>query len=114
MNSLNLTTTFLGLGLAVVILMLMRRDHLQARHGVFWVLVAAIAALLGAWPGLIDRLASLVGIAYPPALLLLGAVIVLLIKCLQSDIELTRNERLLRRLNQRLALYEADKNLPGD
>lgn len=108
MASLQATTTLLGVGLAVLILYLIRRDHLYLMHGLFWVLVAAAAAALGAWPGLIDRLARWAGISYPPALLLLLACMVLLIKALHADMVNTRIERDVRRLNQRLALFEAD------
>ena len=113
MATLQITTTLLGLGLAVVILLLVRRDHLYLLHGLFWVAVAGAAALLGAWPGLIDRLASVVGISYPPALLLLLAGVVLLVKALHTDMDNTRIERDVRRLNQRLALLEADLALAG-
>lgn len=109
MSSLHLTTALLGLGLAVVILWLLRRDHLHVIHGLFWLVVAALAALLGVWPGLIDQLARLAGIAYPPALLFLGAAIVLLVKALHADILNTRVEREVRRLNQRLALFELEQ-----
>ena len=108
MVSLQLTTALMGIGLAALILLLVRRDHLYLMHGLFWVMVAALAAVLGAWPGLIDRLASVAGISYPPALLLLLASIVLFIKALHSDMVNTRIERDVRRLNQRLALLEAD------
>ena len=113
MPSLQGTTALMGIGLAFVILHLIRKDHLYVMHGLFWVLVAAAAAVLGAWPGLIDKLAVLVGISYPPALLLLLASIVLLVKSLHSDMVNTRIERDVRRLNQRLALLEADLNLPA-
>ncbi|AVT15467.1 DUF2304 domain-containing protein [Paracidovorax avenae] len=108
MASLQATTALMGIGLAVLILYLIRRDHLYLMHGLFWVVVACAAAALGAWPGLIDRLARVLGINYPPALLLLLASIVLVIKALHSDIVNTRIERDVRRLNQRLALLEAD------
>lgn len=108
MASLQTTTTLLGIGLAALILYLIRRDHLYLMHGLFWVLVAAVAAVLGAWPGLIDRLARWTGFGYPPALLLLLACMVLLIKALHADMVNTRIERDVRRLNQRLALLEAD------
>ncbi|MDA8450831.1 DUF2304 domain-containing protein [Acidovorax sp. NCPPB 3859] len=108
MASLQATTALMGIGLAVLILYLIRRDHLYLMHGLFWVAVAFAAAVLGAWPGLIDRLARLLGISYPPALLLLLANIVLVIKALHSDMVNTRIERDVRRLNQRLALLEAD------
>ena len=106
--SLETTTTLLGVGLAVVILYLVRRDHLYLLHGLFWVVVAVFAAVLGAWPGMIDSLAKVAGISYPPALLLLLAVVLLLIKALHADMVNTRIERDVRRLNQRLALLEAE------
>ncbi|GKS90052.1 DUF2304 domain-containing protein [Acidovorax sp. SUPP2539] len=108
MASLQATTALMGIGLAVLILYLIRRDHLYLMHGLFWVVVAGAAALLGAWPGLIDRLAKLLGISYPPALLLLLASMVLLVKSLHTDMVNTRIERDVRRLNQRLALLQAD------
>ena len=107
MVTLQLTTALLGVGLAAVILLLVRRDHLYLLHGLFWISVAVAAALLGAWPGLIDRLARVAGITYPPALLLLLATLVLFIKALHGDLVNTRIERDVRRLNQRLAMLEA-------
>ena len=108
MASLQITTSLMGIGLAVLILYLIRRDHLYLMHGLFWVVVAATAAGLGAWPGLIDRLAGWTGFSYPPALLLLLACMVLVVKALHADMVNTRIERDVRRLNQRMALLEAD------
>lgn len=108
MASLQATTALMGISLAVLILYLIRRDHLYLMHGLFWVGVAGAAALMGAWPGLIDRLAQLLGISYPPTLLLLLASMVLLVKALHTDMVNTRIERDVRRLNQRLALLQAD------
>ena len=108
MASLQLTTTLLGLGLSAVILFLLRRDHLHLSHGLFWIVVAGAAGVLGIWPGLIDFLAKVLGIAYSPALLLLGATIILLVKSLYTDIVNTRIERQVRRLNQRLAIFELE------
>lgn len=104
--NLSTTTGALGVGLALLIAFLVRRDHLHVSHGLFWLLAAAIAALLGLFPQLIDRTAVTLGIAYPPALLLLVASIVLLLKALHADMLNTRVERQVRRLNQRIALLE--------
>lgn len=106
MASMQMSTSLLGLGMAALIIYLVRRDQLYLMHGLLWSAVAAVAALLGAWPGLIDALASRLGFAYPPALLLLLACAVLLLKALHADILCTRLERDVRRLNQRLALLE--------
>ena len=107
MASMQMSTSFLGLALAVLIVYLVRRDHLYLMHGLLWAAVAGAVAVLGAWPGLIDAWARALGFAYPPALLLLLACIALLLKALHADMLSTRLERDVRRLNQRLALLEA-------
>lgn len=109
MATLQFTTLLLGIGLSAAILVLLRRDRLQLGTGLFWFGVAGLAAVLGLWPGSIDFVARVAGIAYSPAFLLLAAVIVLLVKALHADIVNTRIERQVRRLNQRLAIYELDR-----
>jgi hypothetical protein len=106
MTDFYFTTATLGVGLAVGILYLVRKDHLYLRDAIFWVLVALSALLLGLFPSLIDRLGSLAGIAYPPTLILTLVVVVLLIKALHADVVSTQTRRDLRRLNQKLALIE--------
>lgn len=106
MAHLQITTSLLGIGLAVFILYLLRRDHLHLMHGLFWIGVAACAAILGLWPSVTDLFASAFGFAYPPALALLLGMLLLLIKALHTDIQSTQLKRELKRLNQRIAMIE--------
>lgn len=110
--SLHLFTASLGIGLALLILFLLRRDYMHTSHGLFWFAVAVTAGVLGAWPRLIDRAANFFGIAYSPTFLLLIAVITLTLKALHLDSENTRLERDLRRLNQRMAVLEGRIGAP--
>lgn len=109
---MQITTSLLGLGLAVLIFTLLRRDHLYVHHGLFWLAVAFASAVLGVWPQLIDVLAKWVGISYPPAALFLLVAIVLFIKALYADITHTQLERDVRRLNQRIAMLEIQQSTP--
>ena len=112
MKSYHLTVLVIAIGLAVGILYLVRRDHLYIRQGVFWIGVAIVSVLFGLWPYLIDSLSQFLGIAYAPTLLFLGAIIVLIMKALLGDIAMTKLRRDLRRLNQRIALLEANRPTP--
>ncbi len=114
MASLQITTAILGFSLAAAIILLLRRDHLYLIHGFFWFCLAGLVMLLGLWPGMIDRLAAMAGVGYPPALLFLGAAMVLIVKALHTDIINTRIERQVRRLNQRLALHEMSRLEAGN
>jgi hypothetical protein len=115
MKDYYLTVLVIGFGLAGVILYLVRRDHIYIRQGVFWIMVAVLSTLFGVWPTLIDVVGGALGVAYPPTLLLLVAIIVLVVKALLADIALTKVRRDLRRLNQRIALLEtAELRARGD
>lgn len=109
MKDYHLTVLVVGFGLAYAILYLVRRDHLYIRQGLFWILVALLSLGLAIWPTLIDTLGGALGIAYPPTLLFLVAIVVLVVKALLADITSTRLKRDMRRLNQRLAMLEAER-----
>ena len=113
MKSYQITVLVMAIGLAVGILYLVRRDHIYIRQGLFWIVVAVLSLALGAWPTAIDYVGETLGVAYPPTLLLLGAVIVIMLKGLLGDIALTRLRRDMRRLNQRIALLEAEPESRG-
>ncbi|MGE4554317.1 MAG: DUF2304 domain-containing protein [Desulfovibrionaceae bacterium] len=90
------------------ILVLLRRQRLNTMHSIWWFAVAGGSALIGLFPGLIDTMGALFGIHYPPVLLLVVAGCLLFVKILTMDIERTRQERQIRILSQRLALYERE------
>ena len=114
MKDYHLTVLVIGFGLAYAILYLVRRDHLYIRQGLFWILVAAFSLGFAIWPTLIDTLGGALGIAYPPTLLFLVAIVVLVVKSLLADIISTRLKRDIRRLNQRLAMLEAEHPIATD
>ena len=108
MKDYHYTVLVIGFALAFGILHLVRRDHIYIRQGLFWIVTAMVSLLFAMWPYLIDELGRLLGIAYPPTLFLLVAIIVLVLKALFADIALTKVRRDVRRLNQRIALMEAE------
>ena len=78
-----LVTGAIGLLVAIVIIVLMRKDRLHASHGLAWVAVAIGFALLGFTPGIIDFVAKALGVAYPPVLALTLAIAILVVKIYQ-------------------------------
>ncbi|MCQ4167160.1 DUF2304 domain-containing protein [Tahibacter harae] len=106
--SAQITAALIGLALAGSILYLVRRDHLHGPYALWWLVVAAATLVLGFVPRTIDWLAHLTGIAYPPVLPLIIGVSLILLRLLQLDIERSRQERQIRRLNQKLAILEEE------
>jgi len=104
--SYQLTSTILGFLIAAIILWLIRRDHLHSRHALWWLMAALMIFLLGRFPTTIDWLAQYFGVNYPPTLLFLFGLALILIKVLSIDIHQSQLERNQRRLAQRLAILE--------
>jgi len=107
MITYQLTSMAMGIALSAVILFLVRRDHLHGPYSLWWIGAAATVALLGLFPRLFDLMARELGISYPPILAVVLGFSLLLVKILTMDLERSRQERLIRRLTQRLAMLEA-------
>lgn len=103
-----LITGTIGIATAITIVVLIRKDHLHVRYGLWWTGAAVAFALLGLFPAFFDKFATYVGVAYPPILAMTLAVSILVIKILVMDIERSRNAIRMQRLVQRIALLEAD------
>ncbi|NCC24702.1 MAG: DUF2304 domain-containing protein [Deltaproteobacteria bacterium] len=104
--SAGLFTALVGLGTAGTILLLIRRDRLAPGHSLWWMAVATCSVFLAFFPGIVDELGRLIGIRYPPILLVLLGLSAVLVKLLLMDLDRSRQERQIRILAQRLAVYE--------
>lgn len=108
-----LSAGLIGGFLAAYILYLIRRDQLYLRDAIFWLATAVASIAFGLFPALVDWLGRTAGVAYPPALVLAVVCAVLTIKALLGDIALTELRRDVRRLNQRIALIDAEQRSEG-
>jgi hypothetical protein len=61
---------------------------------------------LGFAPPLVDWLAKVIGVGYPPVLAIMATIAVLVIKILLMDMDQARHEVQLQRLIQRVAILE--------
>ncbi|HFC30081.1 MAG TPA: DUF2304 domain-containing protein [Oceanospirillales bacterium] len=109
----NITTLVIGAILAITIFVMVRKDHLHGPFAIWWLVVASLAILLAAFPKLMNDVAHAVGINYPPTLILVLAVSIILLKMLSQDVQRTQQEKKIRRLTQKMAMLEKalkDKN----
>ena len=103
-----LTSLAIGLVLAAVILLLVRRAHLHGPHALWWLGLAAAIILLGTWPRLTDLIAPYLGVSYPPIVAVLLGLGLMLLKMMSMDLHRSRQEQRIRCLAQRLAMLEAE------
>jgi hypothetical protein len=92
----------------VVLLLLLRTRRLKEKYAAGWLLLAIAIVVVGAFPGTVTWLASLVGVATASNLLFAAAIAVLLGVCIQLSIELSANEEEMRTLTEEIALLRLD------
>ncbi|MCB0879225.1 MAG: DUF2304 domain-containing protein [Thermoleophilia bacterium] len=97
--SLCLTFAIIG-----VIVRMVRTRRLRAKYSFLWLMVGTVLLVFTAVPGLLDWTARTAGIAYPPALLFLGAIVLLLLVAVHFSWELSRIEERSRTITEELAL----------
>ncbi len=102
----NIVILVIGALLSVTIFYMVRKDKMHGPFATWWLMVALATIILAAFPQWVDVVASQIGIVYPPTLILVLAVSLILIKMLTMDMALTRKERKIRRLTQRMAIIE--------
>jgi len=95
-----------SLSLLALVVELVRRRKLSEAYSLLWLMTAVILLILSLWRGLLDVLAGLLGIFYPPtALFIVGFGFVLLI-LLQFSVLASRLSDENRRVIQRLAILD--------
>jgi len=99
-------TSIIGVTVSALILMLIRRDQLEASVGVAWILVAAGFCLLGFAPFLVDSLARFLNVAHAPSLAFSLALGAITLKLVYDDVQRSKLQITNKRLVQRLAILE--------
>jgi len=109
MTHYRILTIIIGVSIAGLILVLIRKDKIHASYSVWWGVTAVSIAFFGIFPNIIDYIGARLGISYPPILLIIVALCLAYIKILTMDLERSRQEKKIRILLQRLALYESEQ-----
>ncbi len=88
----------------VVVVELIRQRRLKERYALLWLSAAAVLLLLSLSRGLLESIAGVVGIFYPPSLLFLVAFIFLLLITLHFSAVISGLAEKNKQLAQELAL----------
>ncbi len=107
-------STIMSVGFLTLSIIYMRRQRLREHTALLWFFVTFVMVFVSATlpTHLLDRLSLLVGIAYPPAFLLLLAVLFLMFLVFHLSLSLDRLSRKQTSLVQELGLLTASTPKP--
>jgi hypothetical protein len=93
-------------GLFATVFELVRRRALMERYALLWLFSSAILLGLAVWRGLLETIASAVGIFYPPSALFVVAFAFILVLLLHFSLATSRLSDQNKVLAQRLGLLQ--------
>ena len=92
--------------LLVTIVELVRRGRLTEEYSFIWIVCAVALFALSLWRNLLDLAASVLGVHYPPAVLLLVLTFFVVIVSLYFSVVVSRHRKQIERLVEEVALLE--------
>ena len=94
--------------LLITVIELVRRARLTEEYSFIWIGCAAALLVLSVWRNLLDLAAAVLGVHYPPAVLLLVLTFFVVIVSLYFSVVVSRHRKDIERLVEEVALLEAD------
>jgi hypothetical protein len=93
-------------GLFALVFELVRRRRLMERYALLWLFSSAVLLALAVWRGLLETIASAIGIYYPPSALFVIAFGFILVMLLHFSLSTSRLADQNKVLAQRMALLQ--------
>jgi len=106
MDLLKLLAVVGSVALLIVVVELIRRGKLKERYSLLWLLAGGLLLFLSLSRGILDSLAGLFGIFYPPSLLFLLAFFFLLMITLHFSVVVSGLAEKNKQLAQEMALLQ--------
>ena len=93
-----------------VMRMLVKRN-LNESNSILWLFIGFITLIAGFFPKLIDRMAALAGIDYPPTLLFLGSIIVLMMIVFRNSMDISKSDAKMNEMGIVVSLLKEENKM---
>jgi len=107
-DPVQLVSIVVSAGLLVLVVELVRRRRLTEEYSFIWIVCAGALLALSLWRNVLDLSAAILGVHYPPAVLLLVLTFFVVIVSLYFSVVVSRQRQQIDRLVEELALLESD------
>ncbi len=92
----------------IFILNLVRKNKLDEKYSILWLFFSVIIIGVSIYPGILEQISKLFDVYYPPALLLLFAIIILGAYIVHIILIITNQNKMIIKLTQEIALLKEE------
>lgn len=106
-STVKLIIFLLGISFVITVFYLLVRHKINERNSLLWLAGSLVILVLATIPNLLDIVAQWLGVSYPPTLLFLLSILVILLIILYQSIQISALQARCRELTQYLAIIES-------
>jgi hypothetical protein len=103
---IRLISIICSLLLSILVIDLVKRKKLKEEYSILWISASIILIILSLWKSLIDKFASLIGIAYPPSALFVVLIFLGILFLLHVSLVLSKLSEQNKTLIQKIGMLE--------
>lgn len=103
-----------GIAFFILVMSLLAKRKINEKNTLVWLMGSIGIILISAFPELLDWLAALLGVSYPPSLLFLVSALVLLIMVLYQSMQISVLNEKVKQLSQHVSLRNDMQQEEGD
>jgi hypothetical protein len=103
-----------GIAFFILVMSLLAKRKINEKNTLVWLMGSIGIILISAFPELLDWLAALLGVSYPPSLLFLVSALVLLIMVLYQSMQISVLNEKVKQLSQHVSLRNDMQHEEGD
>jgi hypothetical protein len=107
-DPVQLVSIAVSAGLLALVIELVRRRRLTEEYSFLWIGCACALLALSLWRNVLDLTAAVLGVHYPPAVLLLVLTFFVVLASLYFSVVVSRQRQQIERLVEDVALLDAD------
>ncbi len=98
--NLRIIIIVIGISFMVYVVKHLLKKNIDERNAIFWMVSTCLLGLIALFPGILDLLASIIGIDYPPTLLFLVSIMILFIILMNQAIRISILNKRVKELAQ--------------
>lgn len=96
--------------LILFIINLVKKSKLDEKYSILWLLASFIILIVSIFPGIITKVANKFNVFYPPTLMLLFAILVLIAYTIHISVVITKQNKMIVKLTQELGILKEKIN----
>lgn len=109
-TNLRLVILICGICFDLAIIRLLIKKKFNERASLIWLISAMIVFIVSMFPKTLDVIAKLAGVDYPPSILFLIAILILLLICFYHSVQISMLNAQVKEIAQNIAIGELKRS----